>query len=208
MRTIIVLLAASMTLVGLPLAAADEGAPDCEPGQPLIGYRSTLFIRDMLVAQGLDDNLYVCEGEHWDGQDTVQGDQTATCAGPSVNAVPSDLFVAFCQGADPNTAPSLSTDQPLGVRAGSSNLNEVYTSVNIGGVGRAALYLGPNSAAIYLRDNTPGNVLANVVSAARITQGFPDELDCDQTTYHNGAMTPPSQCGRDNTAITIEYALP
>ena len=196
-----------MTLVGVPLAAADEGHPDCEPGQPLIGYASTLFIRDFLVNQGLADNAFVCEGEHWDGQDTVQADETSTCT-PSVEPSPTDLFVAMCQGADPNSGPSLEPTQPLGVRVSSANANEVYTSVNIGGVGRAAVYVGPSESAIYLRDNTPGNLLASAVSALRITQGYPSENDCSQATYQSGAFNPPSQCGRDNTAITVHYALP
>ena len=201
MRTIFVLLAASMTLVGVPLAAADEADPDCEAGQPLIGYRSTLFLRDLLA--GNPAGLYACEGEHWDGQDTVQGDEAATC-NPTVSTVPDDLFVAMCQQADPNAAPSLDAGQPLGVRVGSANLNEVYASVNIGGVGRAAAYVGPDMTAIYLRDNTPGNVLATVVSSLGITQGYVSENDCSQTTYQTGAMAGDrTLCGRDNTAITV-----
>lgn len=196
-----------MTLVALPLAAADEADPDCEANQPLIGYSSTLFVRDQLVNRGLDDNLYVCEGEHWDGQDSVQGDETGACS-PTVNAVPTDLFVGFCQAADPNAGPSLEPTQPLGVRVGSANANSVYASSNIAAVGRAAVYVGPSEAGVYLRDNTPGNVLASAVSAARITQGVPGENDCSQETYQTGAFFPPSQCVRDNTAITVHYALP
>ncbi|HET6405415.1 MAG TPA: hypothetical protein VFH78_12280 [Candidatus Thermoplasmatota archaeon] len=204
MRSIIVLLAASMTLVGMPVAAADEAHPDCEDGQPLVGYRSTLFLRDLL--EGNPAGLYACEGEHWDGQDTVQGDEAASCT-PTVSAVPDDLFVAFCQGSDPNAAPSLDASQPLAVRVGSANYEEAYASTNIGGVGRAVLYVGPEMTAVYVRDNTPGNVLATAVSAPGITQGYVSENDCDQATYQGGAMAGDrTRCGRDNTAVTVQYA--
>lgn len=198
MRTQI-LLAITICSVGLPLVAADEGNPDCEDDQGLIGYGSTDFLRDTFA----QNNAWVCEGEHWDGQDTVQPDQSPTCS-PTTNLDPADLFVGYCAGADPNTMRGDDPLTPLGVRA-SSDGSQVYASTNIALVGRAAAYVGPGTIAVYLRDNTLGNLLATVVSAPRITQGYVDENDCSQSVYEYGAYHGNSQCGRDNTAITVEF---
>lgn len=204
----IVLLASFLTFGAIPLAAADETAPDCEDDQPSIGYGSAgaAAFRDLMNATNHPADLFVCEGEHWDGQDTVQPDQSPTC-NPSVNAVPDDLFVGMCMGTDPNGHESANPLNPLAFRAGSTG-DESYAAFSIGFVGRAAVYSGDGVAAVYLRDNTPGNALATVVSAPRITQGFVDENDCSQAVYQAGAMNPPSDCGRDNTAITVYYTLP
>lgn len=199
MKLTIVLLAFALTVVAAPFAVADETNPDCEEDQPLIGYRSTDFLKDTVRGQGLN----VCEGEHWDGQDTVQPDQTPSC-NPSTSLVPTDLFVGFCTGTAPDTG---SQDDPLttGARVSSANLNEVYAGADIHPVGMAFVYVSEDRTAVYVHDNTPGNVLATIVSTPRITQGYVSENDCSQDVYQTGAYSPPSQCGRDNTAITVEY---
>lgn len=203
MKLTIVFLAIAMTAVAAPFALADETAPDCEDDQSMIGYRTTDFAKDTVRGLGLN----VCEGEHWDGQDTVQPDQSPSC-NPSTSLVPTDLFVGFCTGTAPDTG---SQEDPLttGARVSSANLNEVYVGADIHPVGMAFVYVGPGTIALYIHDNTPGNLLATVVSAPRVTQGYVSENDCSQSTYQTGAYFPPSECGRDNTAVTIEYpALP
>lgn len=207
MRTTIILLAAAFVLVGVPFAAADESDPDCEADQPWIGYRTTGPVRSVYYtnAPAPLNTVNTCEGEHWDGQDSVQPDQSTTCT-PSANPDPADFFVGSCLNADPNTALGEDPTNPLGFRV-STDGSQVYTAANIALVGRAAVYVGQDSAGVYLRDNTPSNVLATVVSSARVTQGYVDETDCSQATYQEGAMTGTPLCGRDNTAITVEHGL-
>ena len=205
MKLSIMLLATCLVVVATPLATADETDPDCEDNQPWIGYSRTDPVRNVYQAQGSPLGLALCEGEHWDGQDTVQSDQPANCNAP-VNPDPNDLFVGYCLGPDPNSMEGGNPLNPLGLRVGAKD-GAVYASANIGLVGRAAVYTDDSTTAIYLRDNTPGNVLATVVSTARITTGYVDENDCPQSVYQAGAYAPPSSCGRDNTAITLEHGL-
>lgn len=207
MRTTILLLAAAFVAVSVPLAAADETAPDCESDQPWIGYRSTLTARDVYYANAPEQgqSLNVCEGEHWDGQDTVQ-DDAPTCT-PAVSADPADLFVGMCTGPDINGPVGDDPTNPLGLRVSSTGDN-AYVGTNIALVGRAAVYVDSSTAAVYVRDNTIGNVLATGVSAPGITRGYVSENDCDQDTYQTGAMNDDrTLCGRDNTAITVEHGL-
>ena len=205
MRLTIILFAAALTLA-FPVAAADEADPDCESGQPWLGYRTSMPVRGTIYNNTpiTQDSLNTCEGEQWDGQDTVS-DEGASCD-PTVNADPSDLFVGRCLGANPNDAIGNDALNPLGVRVASDG-SAVYAAANIALVGRAAVYTDGGTTAVYLRDNTEGNVLASAISALRITQGYVDETDCDQAVYQDGAMTGTPKCGRDNTAITVEQGL-
>ena len=192
MKISIVLLAISLTVVGVPLAAADETTPDCEPGQPGIGYRTLSIVWDTYGSKP------VCEGEHWDGQDPINSGQTSCQGTIDLN----NLLVGVCLGQDPN---AISGEDPLstGIRVSVDESGRVYGAANIILVGRAATYVGQDAVSVYVRDNTPGNVLATAVSAARITQGFPSENDCSQAVYQEGANTQQPLCGRDNTAITV-----
>lgn len=201
MRTVIVLLATAFVLVGMPLAAADETTPDCEAGQPGTGYGRTAPAWT-LIQDDLGLPVASCEGEHWDGQDSVSS-QPGSCAG-SVNANPSDLIVGLCTGpGGPNGDAGDDPLNPLGLRI-TSDGSQFYVGANIVAVGKAVVYADGNTAAVYLRDNTPPNVLATLVSAPRITQGHVSEADCDQATYQAGAENGDARCGRDNTAITVE----
>lgn len=195
MKISIVLLAIALTVVGVPLAAADETDPDCEAGQPGIGYRTLAVVWDSVGSKP------ICEGEHWDGQDPINSGSTSC----SATVDPEQLLVGVCLEQDPNTMSGEDAANPVGLRVSSDGEDEVYTAANIVLVGRAVVYVGPDMAAVYLRDNTPGNVLATVVSTARITQGYVSENDCDQAVYQEGAQTQTPLCGRDNTAITVLF---
>lgn len=223
MRTLIILLAAAFVAVGMPLAAADESHPDCEDEvtwtdkdgnthtgpQPWIGYRSTETVRAIYYnnAPGPLSTINACEGEHWDGQDTVQDDEPVSCPTPAVKPAADDLFINMCLGANPGDASTDDPLNPLGLRV-SYNGSDAYVGLNIGLVGQVVLFANDESAAVYVRDNTVGNVLATIVSSAGITRGFVSENDCNQSTYQKGAMeNDRSLCGRDNTAITVEHGL-
>lgn len=203
MNTKILFVAAAL-VAGMPLAVADQAAPDCEDNQPWIGYGTTADLVTTYNNLGAPGGARTCEGEHWDGQDTVGSQSTTTtncAAGPQVSA----SGVAWCMNADPNEGNADPTQgaTPLGLRVSSGD--GAYVGANIFSVGRAAIYTdGSNTVSVYLRDNTPGNLLAQVISAARITKGHVDENDCSQEEYQAGAESGnPDHCGRENTAITI-----
>jgi hypothetical protein len=118
--------------------------------------------------------------------------------------------VGVCGEQDVNTGAGDDPLTPLGLRVTSADGGDgrsTYVGTNIALVGRAALYVDEGTVAVYLRDNTVGNALATVVSAARLTQGHVEETDCDQATYQAGAEAGDARCGRDNTAITVEHGL-
>lgn len=217
-----IVLATFLVLSAVPLAAADQNHPDCEdsvtydsspdPGsqpetgpQPGIGYTTTqAFWEGWQDDLGSPGGIFVCEGEHWDGEDTVQDDQGAPLGTARLD--PDDLFIGVCSSPDMNDDPSADPTCP-GVRVSSDGAHH-FVGANVPLVGRAIVYADDSTVAIYLRDNMIANVLATVVSAAGITQGHVDENDCDQETYQSGAMQRDrSLCGRDNTAITVEHAL-
>lgn len=213
MKTTIIFLAATLMVVGMPFAAADETHADCEDGQAFIGYRTTQSLHAAYVTAGSPGGLFVCEGEHWDGQDSVRGDEAGTTDCLQNPQVDPSGFVALCANSDINEGdadPTLAAS-PVAFRVSNAG-SEAYVGTNIFSVGRAVVYTdGEGMVGIYLRDNTPGNVLATVVSSAGITKGYPSEDDCDQATYEVGAYdlnpdTARTHCGRDNTAITL-YVL-
>jgi hypothetical protein len=243
-KTTIILLGASLVLVTLPFALADETKADCEtsvggthPGvQPWPGYGQTDALRTLFYAIDTGHHLNVCEGEHWDGQDNVQpGQNPGVGAGchpvTSTGSAPS-LFVGSCMNADPNEGaadPTGGNGQPLTFRVSTlstSNDAQVYIATDVGLVGRAVVYQGvcqnaggslegqscgsahATRTGTYLRDDTPGNVLATVVSSAGITRGHVAETDCNQSEYQSGAYDGTRGCGRDNTAISVETLLP
>jgi len=203
MKISMTILAASVLLASAPLVAADETNPDCEADQQWIGYDEQ---EANTATIGALAPLYVCEGEHWDGQDTVRGGESATsdCL-TAVNVDPSGN-VDLCMGADPNQGEADPIDgaSPVALRVSTSG-SQVYTGANIFSVGRAVVYTdGSGMVAVYLRDNTPTNLLAQAISAPGITQGTPGDADCDQETYAEGANTNNRDlCTRDNTAITV-----
>lgn len=277
-RTTLAFIAAGLLLAGAPVfgfagATHDpnsEKRADCEnaDNQGWIGYNSTRTARylyenassgransglgsqaDGVINQhgnrAIVDN---CEGEHWDGQDTVNNEsrnEPTTTADPActpkvTETATTDFSVTNCQRADINE----NTDGPLG-RAplafrvsgkgnGNGGYQEVYVGLDIMLVGRAAVYAGTcsdgtsglegaascDSAAspihgrqsrtgVYLRDNTPGNVLATIVSAAGITRGEAGEGDCTQEQYQLGVEEGNrKRCTRDNTAVTVDLLLP
>lgn len=204
MKTTILFLAAAMIAVAAPIAIADETAPDCEANQPWIGYTSTSDVQATYESLGSPGGLYVCEGEHWDGQDTVGSQETSTsncAAAPQVSA----SGVAWCMGSDPNEGDSDPTAGATPVALRVSAGDGAYVGSSIFSVGRAVVYTdGSNTVAVYIRDNTPGELLAQVVSAPRITQGHVDPNDCSQAEYQAGAEAHDgTKCGRDNTAITL-----
>lgn len=239
-KTLVSILAASMALVSAPfVAASTEADAACE--QPYwIGYTTTQTIRAAyynLVNEGTQPYVDTCEGEHWDGQDTVApthnpGDGEGCFLTPSTQGDD----VAHCMNADPNVgraSPTTGNGQVVVFRVSTrsgANGGEAYVALDIAMVGRAAAYQGActtggnlegeacgragTRTGTYVRDNTDQatggtNVLATLVSAAGITRGHPSEADCSQSTYQQGATENRRDlCGRDNTAITVETILP
>lgn len=207
-------------IAAMPLAVAAENHPDCEPGQAWIGYNPNTAAVGAFIANNAPGNLKVCEGEHWDGQDSINGQtaggaetQPADCDG-ALQSNPDDLHANRCMASDPNQMPGNDPTNPLGFRV-SKRGDASYAALNIADVGRVVVYVDDDTAAVYLRDNTVTNgenVLAQIVSAPGITRGNPGEADCSQQTYREGAEAPANspdsrKCTRDNTAITVHHTL-
>lgn len=161
--TLIVLLSLSLVSVGAPVAFGEEPEEeeepyngehkaDCEPGQGWIGYTSAQPFRTFVEEIALPVVLFPCEGEHWDGQDNVQPEESGEfgtgCVPPRLAPEPDGKsgFVGACMNANPNEggadAPGL---KPLGSRV-SWRINgtnaEVYVGLDIAVVGRAVVYSG------------------------------------------------------------------
>jgi hypothetical protein len=225
-KTFIVLLAGSLLLLGAPIGAADEPVrnetnPDCEEGQWWIGYNAAM--NDALSSAPVP--VFVCEGEHWDGEDPLSdaesGEDIQNCATTEgVGADAQNEHLSFCQDQNPNAGGAEPlAGKPVTARVTTSNADSTqaaYIAVHIGGVGQAIVYTSDTMTAVYLRDSTVTglgeiNALAIVVSSLGITRGWVSEEDCSYDHYENAArnnIRDPSDersCGRDNTAITIEY---
>jgi hypothetical protein len=189
--------------------------------------------------------VHNCEGEQWDGQDSVSRyhNDTAPCTADT-NLQTLDTAhpaATYCMGSDPNDGTSNPLNGavvPIRIRVtgdnGGQGHQQYYASTQIGSVGWAVVYLGEcqNGSpglegsttcgsdggkgearqGAYVRDDTPGNVLATVVSAPGLTKGYVKEGDCDQATYQAGAYDPDPEtarthCGRDNTAIGVNEII-
>lgn len=234
----IAIFALGLVTVALPLAAADETKADCEPGQQWIGYQQTDAFRTLVWSSPVGHKVTPCEGEHWDGQDNVQPGQNTgtgpTCTKNKLSGTdPNNFFFGNCMNRDPNEGaadPTGGNGQPLTFRVSRSaqgGTDETYIALNVGLVGRAVVYVGKCDAGsrnlegaagncassayragAYIRDDTPPNALAQVISAGGITKGHVSESDCNQTKYAEGANAPNggdrSKCGRENTAITVD----
>lgn len=207
-RALLPLVPLALALGLAPLAAAtpaSEEHPDCEAGQPWIGYRSTMPLMQAYAGLGAPGGLHPCEGEHWDGQDPLRSGWDS-CSG-SASLDPSALRAGLCMQADPNAGPSDDPLNPVGVRLSTDGTDAAYAAANVAFVGRVAVYADDDTVAVYARDNTPGNMLVTILGPWRITQDYRPESDCDQATYQQGAMTGTPLCWRDNTAITLEHDL-
>lgn len=102
--------------------------------------------------------LMVCEGEHWDGQDTIGGDyaNSGTCSGQLVD-LPNDRYI-IAVGQCPTPADNTPFDptSPVGVRVSAQgdvnqdgdtsdlgfNHGAAYASIRIINVGEAAVFAG------------------------------------------------------------------
>lgn len=237
--TLTIIAVALLAVPAIPLALADETKADCEPGQQWAGYTTTDALRILVSGIIGPNTVRPCEGEQWDGQDSVQPSQNpgngAGCNKAQNALATNSIFLGSCMNPDPNNGgadPLSGNGQPVVFRVSYLNAGgktqEAYVALDIALVGRVAVYNGEclkgdnglESAAscsgsgqsrtgVYIRDNTPGNVLAQVVSAPGITKGHVSEGDCDQATYARGANSGDrSLCGRDNTAITLDSILP
>jgi hypothetical protein len=203
--------------------------------QPWIAYAQTDALRELWYG-AVDPNhqLNLCEGEHWDGQDNVQSGENpgvgTGCTPTTGDLTTESIFIGSCMNSDPNQGGADPTvnGQVLSFRVSfrsTGNSQQLYVAANIALVGRAVLYEGQcqggsglegdstcdsghqGRTATYLRDDTPGNLLATVISSLGITKGHVSEQDCDQATYEKGAYDGTRGCGRDNTAITVETLL-
>lgn len=272
-RTTIAFLALGLVVAGVPFAGAThdgsaQSRTDCEnaDNQGWIGYNSSRTGRyvyenatDGQQKSGLGDavdgpmnraftlvKMDNCEGEQWDGQDSVNNardneptDTESNCARLS-ETDPRDFAFTNCQRADINDNRDGPTGRaPLGLRvsgkgSGDGKHQEAYVGLDIALVGRAAVYAGTCSdgssglegesacrsqassahgrearTGTYVRDNTPGNVLAVIISTAGLTRGEAGEGDCTQEEYYEGVESGNRQkCIRDNTAVSTEFLLP
>ena len=239
--TLTLIAVALMSVPAIPLATADETKADCEPGQQWAGYTTTDAARGLAESFIGANTLRPCEGEHWDGQDSVQPGKNpgngvgCNKAQNSVNT--NSIFLGSCMAPDPNNGgadPLAGNGQPVVFRVSylnaGGNTQEAYVALDIALVGRAVVYngecqkgdkglegsstcspagSGQSRTGVYIRDNTPGEVLAQVISAAGVTKGHVSQGDCDQATYKAGANSGDREaCGRDNTAITVDSVLP
>lgn len=225
MRALVALLCITSLLS--PIANAEEDAADCEEGQPWLlperrGAQPTFDAAE--DAAGAD--LSLCEGEQWDGQDPV-ADEPASCSGTIRPAEP--YFLGICMGPDPNTMPTSDVANPFGARVASDGSNEAYAAANVALVSMAAVYIGTCGegenglegdaacggsrearAGLYLRDNTPGNLLASQAPSCSMTiHGcHGNENDCDHEIYRWQQELGQSICRRDNTAFGVGIVLP
>lgn len=193
-----------------PTHRDDETAPGCESTQPWIGYGRTHEVRAFYASLDPERHVSTCEGEHWDGQDTVQPGHRPPTSGtggtvcPAAEAPSGGVGVSNCMQPNPNFGEST----VLGFRLTTSGTN-AYASTTIGPLGRAAVSQtstqeGSTTTGVYLKDNTEGDLLASAVSMTRVTRGFVRNADCSQAQYEAGAYGDSPSCGRDNTAMTIE----
>lgn len=206
-----------LTLLAAPGALADETMADCEAGQPWVGHPSTRMVPEVYDGLGRPGEARMCEGEHWDGQDQVQPASGASESGVAcLDADPDadDLFVGYCMGPtngaerERDFATVANGSSPAGARLGSTGGDETFAGVDAMFVGKAMLYVGAQdglTVGLYVRDNTPSNLLATAVSGTGITRGYVAEGDCTHEEYErqDPSWQRPS-CGRDNTAVTVE----
>lgn len=224
MRSLLLFVSASLLFA--PVAAADENRADCEAGQPwFFAERSGVQPTFDAVDDATPGDLAFCEGEQWDGQDSVN-DQPASCTG-SVSLDPPSF--ALCLGPDPNSAPSDDVNTPLGARASTDGSNEAYVAVNVAFASRVALYVGTCGTGeaglegeatcagsrelrtgLYWRDNTIGNIIVQLTPRCllSITGCGAAENDCDHATYRAEQEGAGYACGRDNTALGASLLLP
>lgn len=224
-----------LVLAGAPLALADETKADCEPVQPWVGYNSTRPAKSAYESYGRPGGASACEGEHWDGQDSVYPEEEpggeAPCARSRVDDL-DGLHVSLCRGADPSPpADPFDALTPVAFRVSEKNggavYQEAYVALDVWLVGQLVVYGGRCAdgasglegdescdgaqqarGGVYVRDNTPGNLLANAVNSFGITRGYVAESDCTQETYERTIdETGRPMCGRDNTALTGELLV-
>ncbi len=225
MKLTTTLLALGLVLAA-PAAFADEKHPDCEE------YQDTYFYPDNTDEEGNrqknPEKTRVCEGEHWDGQDTTNSSDEPTQATTDGE----NTYVSLFAYKDPES-PDVDQNGVLDafhMRLSMDGSEHVYFYGGLYGVGetaadvntadkRAAWYgkdgtnqgpLGPvwmEIIDLYNRDDADadgadGNFIAWVVGeSGMLPQGMATgENDCTQHEYQT------SDCTRDNTAITMELA--
>lgn len=147
----IVFLSVALLAVAAP-AIADDTKADCYDDQPWIGYTTTRDVKAFVetTTAGTAD-ITTCEGEHWDGQDSVddrdseRDSASCTDVGDPSSTAPGALYVTNCQPADPNDgAPGVGAGA-VGIRVSleqDGGTQQVYTAGDIFGVGKAVLYVG------------------------------------------------------------------
>lgn len=92
-----------------------NGAPQDYPG---IGWYPEILRPDTAIGPAF---VTVCEGEHWDGQDSVNGgaasDPSHACSGNHVDLARWTATLAIMQCADPGAQPPQLLPDPVGARA-------------------------------------------------------------------------------------------
>lgn len=233
----LVLLAVPLVLA--PVARADEDHPDCEEGQPwLVAQRHPAQVVLGAVEEALPADVQACEGEQWDGQDPLN-DEPTTCTftlrpepllvGLCMGADPNSMAgedvlnpVGFRVSADAGAGAD-DAGEP-GVAGGPV---AVYASTSVALVGRVAVYAdacqallpglagdcggsAAGQAGVYVRDNTPGNILIQLMPAClfSITGCYASESDCSYDLYRQEQESGSRMCSRDNTALGVGFVLP
>lgn len=123
-----------------------NGAPANYPG---IGWYPELIRADSSVGPA---TVMVCEGEHWDGQDSVQpqyaNDPDETCTNQAVDVNQDSYNLAYNQCADPGDNPQFDVFNPIGVRYSAQgdkealNHGSAYLFLRINGVGEVGTFAG------------------------------------------------------------------
>lgn len=216
----LVLLGLTAALCVSAFVVADETAPDCETNQKA-GQGDKISERSAPLRSGQGSGA--CEGEQWDGQDSVNQNTAGVNAGAAGNQ------------------PNINDNGPqdaLHLRVSAATSGAAYARTDIFGVGAAAAYTDGTTSAVYLQDYSDSlsqatglgdeymlaynaahdaafgtthdysdNWLAGAVHLAHITQGenFGEESpSCTQDAGTSGASYADGTCNRDNTAVTVE----
>lgn len=160
----------------------------------------------------------------------------ASCQRAQMLISPDSLFIGDCMSPDPNNGsadPLAGSGQPAVFRVSDRSHGgaaEAFVAADVWFVARASVYEGACSplagegglegdpscqsghaqdrSAWYVRDNTPGNLLATLVGGTSLTGRYVGETDCDQATYQASVEQGDRRCARDNTALTLDATLP
>lgn len=214
MRSFVFLTIIALALAGTATATNDGAGTDQTGRTPAC----TADQSDSLSDRTRGQPVRACEGEHWEGNDPINGDGNPDQVGTTVafrNSGNGNLDGG--PGAnDGDDTDTVSTDELLGVRV-SAGAGQAYVSAQIGGVGSAAVFTSGTMTAVFLQDyseNSAGcaiasptqecNGLASIVNRVGITRGVVGEEDANDPSCTVDGYQTSGVCKRDNTAATVD----